>query len=504
MPKMIGATGFKIPPKGVFRPGEKGYHGHFSGKGNNDEEWGRAARAQNQGAASDHRWKQLDNNSAKLMLGISGATAGTGLATGALINHQGKKQARKIRQRGGVAKGAFKPLYSELDPLMRLGHKTRRGYDVSTMPKKPEFRERVYDFTNRHGREVATAGSAVGMGGVLLGASRADEHMRRARADARRAKRRKTVAKRGPKPSMLRQHFGTPRLAAATIRRNPEYVAAGGAAAVAGGAQARPLERRRNERQRDRADIASAGIAGGVGGQAAFRGAGYTVRAVGHRKERERPEGMSRSQHQKIMSNHYKSLGLRQNEKTADPKFYRTYPKGLPATPYKRVLGQTSGKRGAAMLAATTAAGALAAGGSVRGRKKNIAKALYQRDERLSLTRTAQLGAGLGLLAWGTGRSRMVGTALARGIKAAQGKDNAQVINALQLAQAAQGALARGTRPAERSLRQIQRVDAAVRAVPGAIRPEVAVAAGALLAGHSMPVRRTTYRPVSSPVHRGW
>lgn len=90
----------------------------------------------------------------------------------------------------------------------------------------------------------------------------------------------------------------------------------------------------------------------------------------------------------------------------------------------------------------------------------------------------------------------MLGRALARGVKQATHTGNANALTALQLAQASQGVLRRGTAPAERHIRQIQRLDQAINRVPAGLRPEIAAAAGILLAGHSQPMFRDRYRPV--------
>lgn len=182
-------------------------------------------------------------------------------------------------------------------------------------------------------------------------------------------------------------------------------------------------------------------------------------------------------------------------------RFYRNFPKELPDWKVQRALGWTSrGAIGRGVQATAIAAGGLGGYEAHRAyQRRGVRKSLYQREDRLSVLRTGELAAGLTIGAIGLGRSRMVGAALGRGIKAAQGKNNARVVEALQLAQAAQGSLARGTALPERTLRQIKRVDYAVQMVPASLRPEVAIAAGALLAGHSLPVRRTSYHSVG-----GW
>jgi hypothetical protein len=133
-------------------------------------------------------------------------------------------------------------------------------------------------------------------------------------------------------------------------------------------------------------------------------------------------------------------------------------------------------------------------------RRRNVRKALYAREERVSPVRAVEMAAGLGLGAWGAGRSKMLGAALARGVKMANTRGADRALYALKTAQVAQGSLKRGTAPGERALRQIQAVDRAVSAVPRPLRGDVALAAGLLLAGNATPVRRQSYRPVSAPL----
>jgi hypothetical protein len=133
-------------------------------------------------------------------------------------------------------------------------------------------------------------------------------------------------------------------------------------------------------------------------------------------------------------------------------------------------------------------------------RRAAVGKALYAREERVSPVRAVEMAGGLALGAWGAGRSKMVGAALARGVKMANTRGADRALYALKTAQVAQGSLKRGTAPGERALRQIQAVDRAVRAVPRPLRGDVATAAGLLLAGNATPVRRQSYTPVSHPI----
>jgi hypothetical protein len=282
----------------------------------------------------------------------------------------------------------------------------------------------------------------------------------------------------------------------------PRYVAAG----LVGGAvygNAPSYRHARGPEQRQRARTVTGGALGAAAGEGLWNASGFGVRGRGHQLERERPENMSRSQHQKLMARHHHMHGVPQNTKPSkdkQPAFFREYPRGLPASKYKRTLGHMSGRKGKALEAATVGTLGLLGAHSARGQRVTASKALYQRDSRVSLVRGAEFAVGAGLLASGAGRSRMIGTALGRGVRIAQKENNHLAVEALQRAQAAQGVLRRGVQPTERQVRQIQAVDQAVRRVPRHLRPAVAMGAGALLMGNATPIRTTTYRPVAA----GW
>lgn len=258
-------------------------------------------------------------------------------------------------------------------------------------------------------------------------------------------------------------------------------------------------------------ELVSGGAIGAAAGNAAFLHHGYAIRREGRALERQRPEGMSRSAHQKLMSTHHRLSGVPNGtrpDRAHALRFYRSYPVGLPASSAKHRLARLSGKRGAAVNALAIAGGATLGAGSIyggstmiahangRGHRQEVGKALYARERRPSAVRVLETSAGLGLAAWGLGRSPMLGRALARGVKQAGRSGNANALSALQLAQASQGVLRRGTMPAERHIRQIQRLDQAINRVPASARPEIAAAAGILLTGHAHPVFRDNYRPV--------
>ena len=521
-PREAKFTASGIPHR-VLNPGDAGYHGSVR-KPQNREDWAhrvntgenpvrtkrdRARRDADEYASFNRKWGRIAGGT-----GLGFAAAGT--AGGVLLNQQGKRKAAALRAKPlpqrRVAKGVK---VNAADPLIRIARRRLNGtHDITSLPKHRRLaatgrairngERRLSEAVGNSSDNMSLAiggGYAAGMGALTLGASAGQDKINAARRQRRAAA--KAQVGKSARPSLLREHFGTPGRAVRTLARNPEHLAAGGILGVGLGAQATPLERRRTPEQRHRADVGSAAVAGGALGQGAWLGTGYSIRHQGHKLERTRPEGMSRSQYQRIMRDHHRATGVPQNSKpdrAHAPAFYRNYPKELPAAKYKRALGHMSGRRGALLQAAVVGGGAYTGAAVVRGRRQEVGKALYQREERFSPVRVVGTAAGLGLTAWGAGRSRMIGTALGRGVKLAEASGNHRAVQALQLAQAAQGVLARSTAPGERALRQIQAVDHAVRAVPAPIRPEVAAAAGVLLTAHSQPMRREHYKPVSRPI----
>lgn len=383
------------------------------------------------------------------------------------------------------------------------------GSDIVTHPKLAPMANKILERRN----ELTAAGLAGG--GVIAGVTVArsgqkhGKEYRKLRGELRPTGK-ATASKAAPRLK-LKEHFGTPSRAVRTVGRNPQHIAAGGV--LAGGAAMqhpdfkKPRTRPVDERRKINAGTGAA--AGGTAGHLAWIGHTQRLRGESQKLENVVPEGMSRNKRDNIMRAHRKAYGIPhgQNPNREQAKgFYRNYPEELPAAPLKRKLGHmATGKTGIRNQGLAIAAGAvplaIAGAASTRGRKEKASKAdvskLYVRDQETSLPHLIGAGAGLALGAWGFGRSRMVGAALGRGIKMAQGHQNHTAVAALQQAQALQGILARGTAPGERALRQIRSVDQAVSRVPAALRPEIALAAGTLLVGHSRPIRRESYHPVN-------
>lgn len=295
-------------------------------------------------------------------------------------------------------------------------------------------------------------------------------------------------------------HFGTPRRTAATLGRNPQLLAFGGGGAAAAGSGAPHLDRRRTQAQQSRRDTTARGVYGAVAGQSAYQGAVYASNSRANRKFDTMFKDPAHRRGYKDTAQKKTVEGLKRTHGAGSLGYWRSMPNEIPGGRHLRVNSHLAGGRsGVAIGAAVTGIGA-AAGMRSHGRKQTVAKALYAREQRTVPLRQAELGLGGALAAYGLGNSRMLGRALASGIKDAKGKDNLAAMRALQMAQAAQGSLGRGTRVGERVVRQVAQVNHAVELVPRGLRPAVAATAGLLLAGHAIPTRRTVYRPISVPV----
>lgn len=324
--------------------------------------------------------------------------------------------------------------------------------------------------------------------------------------------------------------FGSPGRAARTMIGNPQAVAfggAGGAAALSGGAT-----RDQSDNVRRKRDAVASTVYGGVGGQAAYQGAIFGSKLAEEKKtgtmfnDPKTRRDYKDPKHKEILEGnrkgggHKRAYGLKNPNVPSDFKGYnRNYPLELPGARHVRTNAHlTTGKTGFAVGTAATVTGAalglaahrkiaereMAGKATARGKKEKVHKALYVRERKPSLLRAAETGVGLGLAAWGLGRSGMVGRALARGVRFSQNRNDVSAVYALQLAQAAQGILRSGTAPAERNVRRIRAINQAINAVPRPIRPEVATAAGALLASHGHPIRRDSYRQVGVTGHVGF
>src|SRR5690606_11414999 len=133
------------------------------------------------------------------------------------------------------------------------------------------------------------------------------------------------------------------------------------------------------------------------------------------------------------------------------------FPTEIPGGRHHRINAQlTTGRRGVAVGTGVTLGGALLAGMGGRGKKDPVHKALYRREEQLSPSRALGALAGGALAMYGLGHSRMVGRAIARGVKMAQNGQYNAVADALRRADAARGSIRAGMAPGEAAIRRVQ------------------------------------------------
>lgn len=256
-------------------------------------------------------------------------------------------------------------------------------------------------------------------------------------------------------------------------------------------------------------------VAGGLAGQGAYQAAGYattnyTRARTGQSLRRsdltqiargEKKRGLLRADladkkgwEARMDTRRRHTAAHTTDGKTNWAGVYRNWPKDQPYARASRVIGHTHNGRSGVLLGAAMTLGGAAAGGAA-ARRRPVRK-LYVQDTKASPVRLLESAAGVGLAAWGLGRSPMVGRALGRGLKMARNSNNAYAVEALQRAQSAQGVLGRATAPGERALRSVRAVDQAINRVPRALRPDIALAAGTLLVGHAAPIRQRSYHPV--------
>jgi hypothetical protein len=511
-------TAADVPGK-IHQPGQQGYHGPHpgkppKGKGSmfaQSDTWENRIPIKNMSEKWAHEDRQTQMRGAKVLLGISGGAAVSGIGGGLTLHHYGGRKAARIR--AGVAKSQFQEAWHAADPFIRHARVKGKVHNITSMEDKPGRARRIADWVNANPGTVVTPGLTAGFGGLYLGASSGGNKLQAAQRDV--ARRRRAAAKQagGPVTKAFKPAHLTPGGIGALARKYPGEFAVGvGAPLLAGGTGAYLRREHRGRATHGRA--AESGVSTAAGG--ALASVGYTGAGLGllagpdkayrlaQQKGVRNAKGevtLSRSAAQRLVKEGWKKAG-RQTGAAPTPDqekaFYRNFPDKLPGWRRQRVLGYFGrGTTGRAIQ------GGLIAGGALAGHKLNqdvYAKALYAREDRVSPLRAVELAAGIGLGAWGLGRSRMLGAALAHGVKMANARGADQALYALKTAQVAQGTLKRGTAPGELAMRRIQAVDAAVERVPGTLRGDVATAAGLLLAGNAHPISRERYTPVSRPI----
>lgn len=510
-----------LPKGSVRQPGEKGYFGSMGDNPEHRQQWGHRAADMNRRAAfrEEISDESFNRRWGKIHTGVAAGMAASGVGGGMAVNAFANREARKIKSGARDRQLGVRKAWSGSSPFFRAAERTRRGHHVVTGVKaKPGITERYLQWagTNQGGKRVMLAGGAIASGGFATGAALGDEKVdsaqRRRRAVLRRQQQAR-VAKSNGGAAYLRNlraqagpHFGSPKKAAATLRRNPQLLAFGGVGAAAGATG--PVTRERSQRTRERRDAAARTAYGAIAGQAAYQGATYGSHARANAKHNAiyldpvKRRGYHDVKDKKVMESHKAKYGLNNPKVPSDFKgFHRNFPTSVPGGRHIRLNAHlTTGRRGFAVGTAATVGGALLARGG-HGRKESVGKALYQREETLSPSRALGLGVGSVLAAYGIGHSKMVGRGIARGVKMAQRGEYHGVADALQRAQAARGSIRVGMAPGEAAVRRIHALNEAIELVPRAIRPEVALVAGTMLAARSMPVHRTNYRPVSHPAY---
>lgn len=209
------------------------------------------------------------------------------------------------------------------------------------------------------------------------------------------------------------QHFAASNLPH-LVRSNPQLDAFGLATAGAVGAQAPVLDKHRSKKARKRADIATAGVLGAAGGQAAYQGAGYGAKKANQKvndpkiyHDPKRRKGYKSGHYKKINEAAKKAHGLKNPNGAKDFLGYaRNMPKELPGSGVTRTLAHTHGGRtGFVTGAAATAAGAV---GGIHVRNKRHEKVHKRSMSQAEINRrkkvqglSSQVGGTLGLAALG-------------------------------------------------------------------------------------------------------
>lgn len=501
-----------LPPNSVREPGKAGHGGTWDNAWGTDkvrEDWRTAAGKVNHNEDARALHTRQARNVGRQNYGVSAGMVLAGAGGGVAMDRIGNRQAARIKA-GKYDRGIMKPVRKKVEPSMlfvRQAEKVKGAHVVTSMAPKPTREQRFAEWSARHpnGSNIAAGASVVGGTAFVAGTATGDAKMQDARKKRRAQLRRtgNTVAV-GKKlqgrlvvnavrhPSEMRR----------VIRENPwEAGIAVGGAGLAGAAGAR------DKRHPNR--TAAASVGGAAAGQLGYYGVGFGAIARSEKLKRagqkQGHNGLSRSAQESIWRKHRLGAGVHQGEKmtTAQQRsVFQNYPRELPGWRTQRLAAHMQrGKYGRAILAGATLGGAAMVGGaSAMGRKQHVGKALYAREDRVSIIRSGELAAGGTLVAYGFGNSGMVGRGLARGVKIAQRNGNEQAAEALQRAAAARGSIRAGMAPGEAALRRIHAVDSAIRKVPKPLRAEVALVAGALLGARAMPIRRTHYTPVSTPV----
>lgn len=310
-------------------------------------------------------------------------------------------------------------------------------------------------------------------------------------------------------------------LAGGAMGRRREVAKGGLGFALAGGATGSAglltASRRKDSQQKEAAREALGATAGGWAAQGAYQGAGYAAK---HRAQRKYAYGSSGQGRQAFLTNPDGSKSFRtksQSDKRikaaekqtgtrrGTPEFDRRYPKTLPEWKTHRVLGLTHrGKIGTAVGGTLTAAGTYGGAELASGQKKPFQREPVRKAERLygyqerkrNYGRTAQLGAGVALGAYGASRLP-VGQHVARGVKFAEARGyGPQAQKAAGHLRTGRNQVRRVTGQAEDVLRgRVPGLGTALDVIPRKMRPGLATAGGALLAARAVPTHDVRFVP---------
>ena len=542
----------KPPPKAdsdtrhVHQPGDPGYHGvnqrHYGNR------WADIAHKMNLRNID----RREDGLRGRKLVKIAAVTAAGATALTPVYNAGYRMQERQAKAK--MAKGlknpwrihSGKPTWSATDFGIRQAPKNGKVHDVSGMGhgpwdkiKKPPM-ERLGaahpdpgDFAagDKPVRQAIYIGAGVGAVPLTIGTAKA----RKRAATAQKAARAQSRGRVTPTP--VTKGITAPPIA--TVRATPNATAA---KLTAGKAKISPQKKdlrnwgialgggslvggkvvHHNTKEKKNKTTAGA-VAGGLAGQGLYQAPAYATnnyirprlgsnlsdadRTAIRNGTMKRPahliEGYEAAKpHKKRKSEARAHLAAHAN-KDGSPNYkraFRNQPRNVPYHPATRIMAHThGGKTGQALGTAATLGGAAVGAKIMRaGPTEKVKKGLYQQETRPSMLNYTKLGVGSALAAWGLGRSGMLGAALGRGVKMATARGNTNALDALRMAQATQGLLARSTAPGERGLRQIRSLNTAINRVPARLRPEIAAASGIYLMGSSHPLNRSHYRQVPS------
>jgi hypothetical protein len=262
-----------------------------------------------------------------------------------------------------------------------------------------------------------------------------------------------------------------------------------GGAAVEGSRLAAHHTGRSDSHQRD-----VPAVAAGAYGLHRFKQHGMGIKAKFDAVAGTELPGQSRSQRQKLESQWRRKHGVPMDSVHRQKRFLEShpqaladYPKELAGASHRHALARLSGSRGRKLEAASVAL-PMAAVGLYRSKVDKSDKTYGYMETRRNPYRTAELGVGLGVGAWGASRLQ-VGSQVGRGVRIAQAKGKGQQAKGLvDRGRKARDTTRRITGQGEAGLRnRIPGFGTALDKIPKHLQPRVATGIGALLAVRAIP-----------------